>query len=80
MSTDDVVVARFAYRHEAALGQALLRAAGIESAILADDAGWVEVALSLSNSVRLVVRSEDANIAHEVLMSRGTPLPGDGPA
>lgn len=66
---DDVVVARFAYRHEAALGQALLRAAGIESVILADDAGGVEVALSLSNSVRLVVRSEDASAAQAVLAS-----------
>ena len=69
MFTDDVVVARFAYRHEAALGQALLQAAGIESVILADDAGGVEVALSLSNGVRLVVRSEDASAAREALMS-----------
>lgn len=78
MPADDVVVARFAYRHEAALGQAFLRAAGIESAIFADDAGGSEVALSLANSVRLVVRSEDASTAREVLSLRGKPSPGDG--
>ena len=67
MFPDTVVVARFAYRHEAALAQAFLVAAGIDSEIHADDAGGTEVALSLTNTVRVTVRAEDASLAREIL-------------
>ncbi len=64
---ESVVVARFAYRHQAALAQAFLGAAGIDAEIMADDAGGLEVALSLTNGVRLIVREVDAARAREVL-------------
>lgn len=67
MNNDPVVVARFSYRHEAEFARAYLTAAGIDSAIASDDAGGVEVALSFINSVRLVVRADDAERAREVL-------------
>lgn len=71
MSEEPVVVARYAYRHEAEFARSYLDAAGIESAIFADDAGGVEVALSFSNSVRVLVRAEDAERAREVLSGAG---------
>jgi hypothetical protein len=67
MREEPVVVARFYYRHEAEFAKSYLDAAGIESAIFADDAGGAEVALSFSNSVRLLVRPEDAEYARAVL-------------
>jgi hypothetical protein len=69
MQPDLAVVARFYYRHEAEFAKATLDAAGIESAIFADDAGGAEVALSFSNSVRLLVHPQDAARAREVLTS-----------
>lgn len=69
--TEPVVVARFYYRHEAEFAQSYLDDAEIESAIFADDAGGMEVALSFSNSVRLLVRPEDADEARAVLEAAG---------
>lgn len=71
MQQDPVIVARFYYRHEAEFAKAYLDAADIGSAIFADDAGGAEVALSFSNSVRLLVRAEDADRAREVLATQG---------
>jgi hypothetical protein len=80
MSMDLVVVARFYYRHEAEFARAYLDAAGIESAVFADDAGGTEVALSFSNSVRLLVRPEDAERAREILAADGEEPEGSGEA
>ena len=63
MQNDPVVVGRYYYRHEAEFAKAYLEAAGIESAIFADDAGGAEVALSFSNSVRLLVSLVDSERA-----------------
>jgi hypothetical protein len=82
MREDPVVVARYSYRHEAEFAKSYLDAAGIQSAIFADDAGGVEVALSFSNSVRVLVRPEDAERAREILStatSQSSP-PEDPPA
>ncbi|HUE96225.1 MAG TPA: hypothetical protein VMN39_06175 [Longimicrobiaceae bacterium] len=76
MSAEPVVVARFYYRHEAEFAQAYLDSAGIWSAVFGDDAGGMEVPLSFSNSVRLLVRGEDAGEAHEVLVDVGLAEPG----
>jgi hypothetical protein len=62
-----VEIARFYYRHEAEFARLPLEAAGIPSMIRADDAGGFEVALSFSNSVRLVVREQDAERARAIL-------------
>lgn len=67
MDNEPVVVARYYYRHEAEFAQTYLNAAGIDSAIFADDAGGMEVALSFTNSVRVLVKAEDADRAREVL-------------
>ena len=67
MRMTPVVIARFYYRHEAEFAKAYLAAAGIESAIAADDAGGAQVALSFSNSVRLLVHPENAESARAVL-------------
>lgn len=70
-SREPVLVARFYYRHEAEFAKAALESAEIESAIFADDAGGMEVPLSFSNSVRLLVRPEDAEDAREILADAG---------
>ena len=71
MQNDPVVVGRYYYRHEAEFAKAYLEAAGIESAIFADDAGGAEVALSFSNSVRLLVSLVDSERAREILAAEG---------
>lgn len=73
MDREPVTVGRFYYRHEAEFAKAYLEAAGIESAIFADDAGGMEVALSFSNSVRVLVHPEDADRAREVLAAEPGP-------
>lgn len=73
MQEDPVVVARFYYRHEAEFAKAYLDAAGIKSAIFADDAGGAEVALSFSNSVRLLVNPRDSERARAVLADSAPP-------
>jgi hypothetical protein len=62
-----VVVARYSYRHEAEFASSLLRAAGLRPAIFADDAGGMEVPLSFTNSVRVVVRGDEADEARRIL-------------
>ncbi len=63
-----VVVRSFGSRIEAEVAQGALDAAGIESAIVADDVGGQYANLSLSGgSVRLQVRPEDLVAAQELL-------------
>jgi len=71
MADDDLVVVRTFMNHiEADLAKGALEAAGIESAISADDAGGTRPHLWTSAGVRLLVRRTDAEGAAEVL---GTP-------
>ena len=69
---DDVVLLRtFSYRHEGELARTTLEAAGIESALLVDDAGGAQVGLSFSNPARLMVRQADLDAAREILDESG---------
>ena len=79
MQDDPVIVGRYYYRHEAEFAKAYLDAAGIESALFADDAGGIEVALSFSNSVRLLVNPRDAERARAILAAQGPPDASDSP-
>lgn len=73
MHQDPVVVARYSYRHEAEFAKSYLDASGIDADVDSDDANGFEVALSFSNSVRLLVRAEDAERAREVLAAAEAP-------
>jgi Putative prokaryotic signal transducing protein len=67
MEHDLVVVATFGYRHEAEMARATLESAGIESVVLADDAGGAEIGMAFANGARVVVRSDDVARARAVL-------------
>ena len=66
-----MIVARFHYRHEAELAHGYLETAGVESALLIDDAGGMDVGMAFVNPARLVVRVEDESRAREVLIDVG---------
>jgi hypothetical protein len=67
MSASDLVsIETFVNRVEADLAHGALAAAGIDSMVSADDAGGT-YAGALTRGVRLLVRSEDANRARDVL-------------
>jgi hypothetical protein len=65
------VVARFGYRHEAELAKGYLDDAGIEAALIADDAGGAYAGMTFSHAASLVVRTEDAVNAVNVLREAG---------
>jgi hypothetical protein len=67
--TDDVlvVVRTFPDRVEAELAQGALEAAGIESMVRSDDAGGMRPAMAFTLGAELLVRSEDAREAEDVL-------------
>ena len=65
------IVARFHYRHEAELAHGYLETAGVESALLIDDAGGMDVGMAFVNPARLVVRVEDESRARDVLTDVG---------
>lgn len=62
-----VVIQTFFDRIEADLAQSALEAAGIESAVQADDSAGMYPQLAMSNGVNLLVREADADRAAEVL-------------
>jgi hypothetical protein len=62
-----VVIRSFGDRFEADLAQSALEAAGIESLVRSDDAGGMRPALTFANGAELVVRTEDAERADEIL-------------
>ena len=66
-----MIVARFHYRHEAELARGYLETAGVESALLIDDAGGMDVGMAFVNPARLVVRVEDESRARGVLIDVG---------
>jgi hypothetical protein len=73
MADDDLVAVRTFMNHiEADLAQGALEAAGIESAISADDAGGTRPHLWVGAGVRLLVRRVDAERAAEILETPAT--------
>ena len=68
MSDADLVIVRtFLNPFDAELAKSALEAAEIESIVQADDAGGVDPGLWVGRGVRLIVRTEDAARAEEVL-------------
>jgi hypothetical protein len=65
------IVARFHYRHQAELAHGYLENAGVDAALLIDDAGGMDVGLAFVNPARIVVRTEDEERARGVLVDAG---------
>jgi len=65
------IVARFHYRHQAELAHGYLENAGVDAALLIDDAGGMDVGLAFVNPARIVVRAEDEERARGVLVDAG---------
>ena len=73
MTENDFVAVRTFLNHiEADLAKSALEAAGIESAISADDAGGMRPHLWVGTGVRLLVRQADVERAVEVLETPAT--------
>jgi Putative prokaryotic signal transducing protein len=70
-----VVVHTFKSRPEADLAQSALEAAGIESTVLADDAGGTQPGFWEGEPVRVLVRAEDEREAREILDTAAKPAP-----
>jgi hypothetical protein len=70
-----VVVQTFPNRTLAALAASLLEAAGIETFILADDAGGAYPMLQFIYGVKLLVAPEDEALAREILAAEGMEFP-----
>lgn len=69
---EPVCIKTYIHRHEAEMDRGLLKAAGLESYILADDCGGMYPPLSLGKEgLRLMVKEEDVGKALEVLEERG---------
>ena len=67
MADETVVAGTFASRYEAEFARETLGAAGIDSVLLADDAGGAYAGLSFTGQARLLVRSGDAERAKALL-------------
>jgi hypothetical protein len=75
MSQDEnvVLLRTFGYRHDGEFARNTLETAGIQSALLVDDAGGAKIGMSFSNPARLLVRQEDVAAARAVLEGAGLP-------
>ena len=71
--SDLIVVHTFNSRPEAELAKSALDAAGIESMVVADDAGGIQPGLWEGRGVAVVVNGDDAAAAREILDSDATP-------
>jgi hypothetical protein len=65
--TETTVVATYAYRHEAEFARETLRAAGIDSVLIADDAGGAYAPLTFTRGLRVLVLAEEAERARALL-------------
>ena len=72
MTSGSVVVRTFSTRPEAELAKSALEAAGIQAAIMSDDAGGLRPAMAWANGVALIVRAGDAEAAAEILDGEAT--------
>ena len=63
----DVVIKRFAYRHDAEFARNMLEDAGIRCVLIHDDAAGYQAGLAFINQARLIVREEDVAAARDVL-------------
>jgi len=75
--SDQVVVRRFSYRHEAEVVRSFLDGHGIEAWVTSDDCGSVDPALGLVRGACLVVAKENAARADELLESPPEPQEGE---
>jgi hypothetical protein len=64
---DAVVLQTFYNRIEAEMAQGILEAEGIETVIMADDAGGTYPMLQFLRGVKLMVAAEDKHRAQEIL-------------
>jgi len=62
-----VTIRTFGNEFEAIVAKSVLEAAGIECITSADDCGGMRPSLSMTQGIRLVVKSGDAGRAEEVL-------------
>lgn len=67
MKKMEVVVAEFASELDAELAKSQLESAGIEAAIVKDDAGSMFPSLQATEGVQLLVAAEDEEGAREIL-------------
>lgn len=67
MSHDVVVLRKYVNELEARLAATVLEANGIPAQVLADNAAGAYPSMALVYPVRLLVRSEDAALAREIL-------------
>ena len=74
---DFIVIAVFSTEIEAEFARATLAAAGLESFLKYEDTGHMIPVLQLSQGVRLLVRTADAEEARTILSSQPTEQPGD---
>ena len=71
MADETVVAGTFASRYEAEFARETLHAAGIDSILLADDAGGAYAGLSFTGQARLLVRSSDVMRAKALISEAG---------
>jgi hypothetical protein len=71
---DLLVIREFGNLFEAEVAQSALEAAGIASLLRADDAGGVQPGLWVGRGVDLLVGTEDANRAEEILTTKARRL------
>jgi hypothetical protein len=76
--SDTAVVATYGYRHEAEFARETLRAAGIDSVLVGDDAGGAYAGMSFTRRLTLLVRVDELEHARAVLSDADTP-PGSPP-
>jgi hypothetical protein len=62
-----VTIRTFSSESEAMVARAALTSFGIDCATGSDDCGHLRPSLTMANGIRLIVRSEDASQAAEVL-------------
>jgi prophage DNA circulation protein len=74
--SDQVVVRRFSYRHEAEVARSFLDGHGIEARVTSDDCGAVDPALGLVRGACLVVAADNAARAEELLDAPTEPPAG----
>ena len=80
MSDDVIVLEEYVTEIDAQLAAAILEAHGIQTRVLADTAGGTLPSMAFVYPVRLLVRSDDAALAREILDTPVEPAPGDDSA